>query len=178
MKIRIMGCWVILILVIACKKEPQSKQIKTSIEETVAIEEPTASEPTLDLFLNKDEISPIDPKKIHYSANKGVVLFRPSENDFGLLLEDTQDKSWLTVDDQFEALSTSLAATIDANKELAISVVEKPVIAIARAEDTLYFDAAKRHYGLLLCTADREPVFIAHDTNNIIDLIKSHYTLE
>ena len=141
-------------------------------------EEVDSPNTTTSLFLTKDQLGDSDVNTAYFSHNNELIIFRPSENDFGLLLEDTQDKSWLTVDDKFEALGTTLNTTFGETSGLRISVVEKPLIAVSRSTDTLYFEASKKHYGILMCTSDTEPVFLPHDAVNVIEAIKSHYALE
>lgn len=174
----VVGC-AMLGLFFACKTEPEASESKKAAPDAIEIKSDAESkEPSTSLFLSKSELPNTDQSSIHFSEGNEVILFRPSENDFGLLLEDTQDKSWLTVDDKFEELSTSLTRTFKEGTGLRISVVEKPLVGVSRSSDTLYFDAGKQHYGLILCNADIAPIFLPHDAKNIIEVIKSHYALE
>ena len=125
--------------------------------------------------LSKEVLKISDWNQVYFSNGNEVVLFRPSENDFGLLLEDTQDKRWLGVDDEFEMLSNSLTADYSKNSAINITVVESPFIAIPTANDTLFFDATKYHYGVLLCKSNVLPEFVAHDAKNLLELIDLTY---
>jgi len=179
MKNRIVVSCALLAVLFACKTEPKGPESNQQAPDAIEIKaEAETKESTASLFLSKDELVETDQSSIHFSEGNEVILFRPSENDFGRLLEDTQDKVWLTVDDKFEELNTSLTNTFKESAGLRISVVEKLLIGVSRSTDTLYFDASKQHYGLILCNSDIAPLFLPHDANNIIEVIKSHYAIE
>ena len=164
------------LLLLTCKNEPKSSETnKAATSDTSAPELVEAEETTADLFLTKEALKISDWNQVYFSNGNEVVLFRPSENDFGLLLEDTQDKTWLGVDDEFEALSNSLTANYSKNTVINITTVENRIIAIPTTKDTLFFDATKTHYGILLCKSDTLPEFVAHDAKNLIELIDLTY---
>lgn len=158
--------------IIACKKPAQNTVPETSNQNEILVAEEKPN-----LFFNSNDIAAIPLEKVYFSNKNDVILFRPSENEFGLLLEDTQDTAWLSVDDKFETLTNMLKNAFKDRKEFKISTIEKPMIAVTSITDTLFFDAAKQRYGLILCSQNSEPVFIPHDAPNVITLIKSHFNL-
>lgn len=127
------------------------------------------------VFFTESEISLPSRDSIHFASGNEVVLFRPTEFDFGLRLENTQDQSLLDRDGDFEELTNEIVATFKNNSKLKISICEKPMVAISGETDTLYFDTTNDVYGFLFCRSNAEPFFKEATENDIIELIASTY---
>lgn len=169
----------ITFLVSCNTKNKDKKDIEESVSDTDQrdvrdIIEKKASK----IFYLKDEISLPANDNIFYTGENEVVLFRPTENDLGILLEETQDQALLDLDGNFEALTNQIIINYSANENVKISICEKPMIAISQENDTLYFDTSKDRYGLIFCKSkNQRPIYKMAQEKNLIQLIKDEYNL-
>ncbi len=170
MKKRPIVILMLLIFFSGCKSEK-----KDSIPVVPKKEERSLPNSLVKIFFAKSEISLPSGDSIHFASGNEVVLFRPTEYDFGLHLENTQDKSLLDRDGDFEELTNEIVATFKNNSNVKISICEKPMVAISGDADTLYFDTSNDLYGILFCRSKAEPLFKKATEENIIDLIASTY---
>lgn len=129
------------------------------------------------VFFSKNEISLPHRDSIHFAKGNEIILFRPSEFDFGLRLEDTQNENLLDLDGNFEELTNNIVSTFRKNKNVKITICEKPMVAISQDSDTVYFDTSKDLYGILFCKPNSEPVLKPATEKNILDQIKTNYDL-
>jgi len=128
-------------------------------------------------FFKKNEITITDTKNMLVSNSNEVILFRPTEFNFGQLLEDTQSDDLVKLDGDFEELTNTIIDTFKENKNIKITVCEKPYVAIYQANDTLYLDAKKHLYGIIFNKKGEQPIFKNTTDQNIILQIKTHYNL-
>jgi len=128
------------------------------------------------LFFTKDEIDFADSSDMYRSTKNEIILFRPTEFDFGKMVEDNQSDELVELDGNFEKLTNTIIDTFK-NTTLAITICEKPYIAISNENDTLYFDTNKHLYGILFNKKGELPIFIEATENDVTSHIKNHYNL-
>ena len=157
---------------LGCKKDTK----KTIPEDLNEIEE-NSPKKEVKVFFSKDEISLPQLDSIHFAKGNEVILFRPTEFDFGQRLEDTQNQTLLDLDGDFEELTNNIIDAYKNNKNVKISICEKPIIAIPQTSDTLYFSTSKNLYGILFCKPNSRPILKAPAEKNIIKQIETSYSL-
>jgi len=167
----------IFILEISCQsnKEKIKKMDPNKIENTDdEINEENKEEK---LFFNKNEIEFLDSNDKYISKKNEVILFRPTEFNFGRMVEDSQSNDLVELDGKFEELTNNIINSFKNRKNLPITICEKSYIEFSIGEDTLYFDASKQLYGILLYKKGELPIFKNASENNMISQIKNHYNL-
>ena len=156
-----------------CKNNKKASIPKHSdSNDKVAFEKPKKS------FFSKDEISLPSKDSIYFAAKNEVIFFRPTEFDFGLRLENTQDQSLLNLDGNFEELTNEAKATFSGQKKVKISICEKPVVAIVNAGDTLYFNTSTDLYGVIFSKEGSLPELLSATEDHLIEKVKANYNLE
>ena len=112
-------------------------------------------------FFKRDNIKLPVPNKIYTSSSNEVVLFRPTEFEFGKMVEDNQSSKLVSLDEKFEALTNTLVAKYSNNRQLKITISEKPYIAVENTKDTLYLNASKLLYGIVINRQESKPRYIS-----------------
>lgn len=181
-------CKLLLLLVLLVEISCQANKEKTSTMEPKKINK-TLSSKTEDLaadkevvkeenvFFTKYEIDLSNTNNIYNSNSNEVILFRPTEFDFGKMVEETQSDELLDLDGNFEELTNHIIDTFKGNKKLKITVCEKSYISVPNKKDTLYLDASKHLYGIVFNRKDQLPIFKEATEENIIAQIKNYFNL-
>ena len=131
-------------------------------------------------FFLKNEIDLPVKKKVYLSTENEVILFRPTEFDFGKMVEDSQSDKLVTLDGNFEALTNRITNSFKNNKNIKITISEKDIIAIASTIDTLYLDTSKHLYGIIINRLQNEPIFLKsnHSSTEITNIIHKIFNNE
>jgi len=131
-------------------------------------------------FYLKNEIDLPTQNKIYYSTKNEVILFRPTEFDFGKMVEDNQSSKLVKLDGNFEKLTNQIVNTFKNNKNIKITVSEKEMVAINNLKDTLYVSTSKHLYGIVINQLQSEPVFLKSNVSSteIIRKINETYNLK
>ncbi|MCF6348657.1 MAG: alpha/beta hydrolase [Flavobacteriaceae bacterium] len=131
------------------------------------------------LFFLKNEIDLPIKKKIYLSTKNEVILFRPSEFNFGKMVEDNQSDALIKLDGNFEKLTNEIVTTFKNNKNVKITISEKDIVAVNNLSDTLYLDTSKHRYGIVINQLESEPVFLKSgiSTNDVIYKINKTFNL-
>ncbi len=131
-------------------------------------------------FFLKNEIDLPVKKKVYLSTENEVILFRPTEFDFGKMVEDNQSDKLVTLDGNFEALTNRITNSFKNNKNVKITISEKDIIAIASTIDTLYLDTSKHLYGIIINRLQNEPIFLKsnHSSTEITNIIHKIFNNE
>ena len=111
-------------------------------------------------FFLKNEIDILAKNKLYLSAENEVILFRPTEFNFGKMVEDNQSDKLVNLDSNFEELTNQILSTFKNNEKIKITISEKNMIAINNMKDTLYLDASKHLYGIIINKTESEPIFL------------------
>ena len=119
------------------------------------------------VFFFKNEINVPTKNNIYTSTKNEVILFRPTEFDFGLMVEDNQSDALVALDGNFEELTNTMLDRYKNNKKVRITISEKPFIAVTSNNDTLYLDASKHKYGIVINALQAKPIFL--DPNQTIE---------
>ncbi len=131
-------------------------------------------------FFLKDEINLPIKNKVYLSSENEVILFRPTEFNFGKMVEDNQSDKLVKLDGNFEELTNQIVNTFKNNKNVKITVSEKDIVAVNNLNDTLYLDATKHLYGIVINQLQSEPVFLKSNlsSNEVIRKINEIYNLK
>jgi len=131
-------------------------------------------------FFLKDEIDLPNKRKIYTSTKNEVIIFRPTEFNFGKMVEDNQSDKLVKLDGDFEKLTNRIVNTFKSNKDVKVTISEKDMVAVNNLKDTLYLDASKHLYGIVINQLQSEPVFLKSSisSNDIIDKINKTYNLK
>jgi pimeloyl-ACP methyl ester carboxylesterase len=131
-------------------------------------------------FFLKDEIDLPNQRKIYLSTINEVIIFRPTEFNFGKMVEDNQSDKLVKLDGNFEKLTNRIVNTFRNNKNIKVTVSEKDIVAVNNLKDTLYLDASKHLYGFVINQLQSEPIYIKPgiSTNEVIDKINKTFNLK
>ncbi len=132
--------------------------IKSHLKSNINVTDETANKEKI--FFKKDEIKLPEDKEIYTSSKNEIILFRPTEFEFGKMVEDSQSDSLVALDSHFEKLANSIAKTFKDSKNTTVTIVEKPFVAIKNTHDTLYLDTSKSLYGIVIHQLQSPPVFV------------------
>ena len=111
-------------------------------------------------YFTKENIELPTSKEIYTSIKNEVVLFRPTEFDFGKMVEDNQSSKFVALDEKFEALTNAIVTKYKNNKAITITISEKPCIGVASTKDTLYLNASTHVYGIVINQRESKPIFV------------------
>lgn len=161
-----------IFFIVGCKTEKP----KNTIMDPNKVERNSAKR-EVKIFFTKDEIVLPSIDSIYTSKENEVIIFRPTEYNFGKLVEETQSEDLLNLDGEFEELTLEIIDTFKGNKKVKISICEKPFIAIDQPNETLYLDTSKDLYGVIFCRKNQKPVFKSATEQNIIKQIKVAYNI-
>ena len=181
-------CNLLLLLVLLVEIGCQANKEKTSTMDPKTINK-TISSKTEDLtagkevvkeknvFFTKHKIDLSSTNNVYISDQNEVILFRPTEFNFGKMVEDTQSDELLDLDGNFEELTNHIIDTFKGNNKFSITVCEKSYISIPNKKDTLYLDTSKHLYGIVFNKKDLPPIFKEATEENIIAQIKNYFNL-
>jgi len=174
--LKILSTLIIFVGISCQKNQEKAKRLDTThIEKTVLVKKEENNEERV--FFKKNEIEFTDSNDKYISTKNEVILFRPTEFNFGRMVEDSQSNDLVELDAKFEELTNSIIDTFKNTKDLPISICEKSYIEFSVGQDTLYFNTNKQLYGILLCKYGEFPVFKNASEINLISQIKNHYNL-
>lgn len=174
--LKILSTLIIFVGISCQKNQEKTKGLDTTqFEKTVPIKKEENKEERV--FFKKIEIEFTDSNDIYISTKNEVILFRPTEFNFGRMVEDSQSNDLVELDAKFEELTNDAIHAFKNIKDLPITICEKSFIEFSVREDTLYFDANKQLYGILLCKKGELPIYKNASEINIISQIKNHYNL-
>ncbi len=127
-------------------------------------------------FFLKNEIDLPIKKKVYLSTENEVILFRPTEFNFGKMVEDNQSDKLVTLDGDFEVLTNRVTNSFKNSENVKITISEKDIIAVAGTIDTLYLDTSKHLYGIIINKPPNKPIFLksnhtAKEISNTINKI-------
>jgi esterase/lipase len=131
-------------------------------------------------FFLKDEIDLPNKRKIYLSTINEVIIFRPTEFNFGKMVEDNQSDKLVRLDGNFEKLTNRIVNNFKNNKNIKVTISEKDIVAVNNLKDTLYLDASKHLYGFDINQLQSEPVYLkpSISTNKVIDKINKTFNLK
>ncbi len=127
-------------------------------------------------FFLKNEIDLPIKKKVYLSTENEVILFRPTEFNFGKMVEDNQSDKLVTLDGNFEVLTNRVTNSFKNSENVKITISEKEMIAITSEVDTLYLNTSKHIYGIIINKPPNKPIFLksnhtAKEISNTINKI-------